>query len=202
MRRRLKSHASRGSGLGTQNLIILLLVVLIILTSADLYLDHFARRDIPTVQKQPSTQTQANRTAALQQPARDTVKVAPASTVTPAVQKPAPAPLLTDDMPAPRDIQIQILNGCGTPGIASKIRGVLRQRGFDVMTYGNAQTQDNSKTRVIARTGNNSSLLAAQRLANSLGISADQVSVDPDPNMVDIDVTLLLGADHSKLDLR
>ncbi|RJP80914.1 MAG: LytR family transcriptional regulator [Candidatus Zixiibacteriota bacterium] len=203
MRRRPRSRSAGGSLAGAQNLIILLLVVLIILTSANLYLDHFSPGAKPAAPVKPPAETsQAARTAVVETPpARDTVKVAQASTVIPAVNLPAPVPLLTDDMPAPRDIHIQILNGCGTPGIASRVRGVLRQRGFDVLTFGNAKSQDFSQTRVIARTEDPSSLLAARRVASSLNISADRVSVEPDSKLVDTNVTLILGADHNEMDL-
>ncbi|HEX7342681.1 MAG TPA: LytR C-terminal domain-containing protein, partial [bacterium] len=130
----------------------------------------------------------------------DSLKTVTGSMVA-ALNKPAPAPLLTADMPPPSEIQIQVLNGCGTPGVAGKVRGVLRQRGFDVLSFGNANSQSYEGTVIWARSELPFSELAARRLANSLGISADQVSIHENLGMGDIDVTLILGSDYQKLNL-
>jgi len=43
--------------------------------------------------------------------------------------------------------------------------------------------------------------LAARRVANALGITVDQIKIQEDPHLVDTDVTLILGADHTRLNL-
>jgi len=78
----------------------------------------------------------------------------------------------------------------------------LRKRGFDVLTFGNAQAQDYSQTVVIARSALPQGELAARRVANALGVTVDQIQIKEDPNLVDTDVTLILGADHTKLNLK
>jgi len=206
MRKPHKSRPRSGGGsspVSLQNLIVLLLVILIIINFYHLYLDHLTGKNKSAALQQRIAAAQPEKPAtASEKPFRDTLKVSPGSMVAPSVQKPAPAPLLTADLPAPGEVQIQVLNGCGIPGVASRVRSVLRERGFDVLSFGNAQKQDYARTVVIARSELPFSERAARRVANSLGISADQVSVQTDLGLGDVDVTLILGSDYQKLNLK
>ncbi len=196
------------SSVTPQNLIILLLVVLIVLVAANLYLDHLAPNHKST-QTQKSGQELRNETPTSGKTAaanprsatNDSLKTISATALVPPLVKPAIIPSLTADMPAPRDVHVQLLNGCGVPGLASRARAALRSRGFDVLTFGNAQAQDYNRTVVIARSDAPQSELAARRLANALGVTVDQISVQADPQLVDTDVTIILGADYQKLNL-
>ena len=104
-------------------------------------------------------------------------------------------------LPSPKGVKVQVLNGCDVRGLAAKVRGVLRERGFDVMSIGNARRQNYSKSLVIVRSKGNFAEQAAEVLARSLGVSNEQIRVDRDPALVDIDVTLILGMDYGKLNL-
>jgi hypothetical protein len=191
---------SGGSPANLQNLIVLLLVLLLVVNFFHLYLDHFGEKQVPQIKKQEmaSSATPQQTSSKGSQAPTDSAKTTKGSMV-PALSQPAPVPLLTADMPKPSEVQVQVLNGCGTPGVAGKIRGVLRQRGFDVLSFGNAGSQNYDKTQVVARSQLPFSELAARRLAHSLGISADQISVQENLGLGDIDVTLILGTDHQKL---
>lgn len=185
---------------GTQNLIVLLLVVLIIISCYHLYLDHFAGRRVALTTKQDLGAVKSNPPS---NPgsvaARDSLRVAPSSAAAPPIQ--IPAPLRTPDMPDPKNVHLRILNGCGTSGVAGRVRNAMRNQGFDVLSFGNAQTQNYPKTVVISHSRPPYGELAARLVASTLGISADQITVQKKGDLGDIDVTVILGADFQKLNL-
>jgi len=202
MRRSRKSRAgSGGSPVSLQNFIILLLVLLLIINFFDFYLDHFGGNKVPKATKQDMASVPPQKQAIPESKvAAESLKTVTGSLV-PAIKKPAPVPLLTADMPPPGEIQIQVLNGCGTPGIAGKVRSALRSQGFDILSFGNANSQNYEKTVIWARSALPFSEQAARRLAHMLGISADQISIQENLGMGDIDVTLILGFDYQTLNL-
>jgi hypothetical protein len=190
----------------TQNLIVLLLVLLILITSVNLYLDHFAgnskrvpvQQPVGSLQEQPKMERQ-------ELPVQNTTGTTTATMIPPVDVKPAPIETRVETeevLPEPGKIRIQILNGCGAPGIANRLRGVLRDRGFDVLTVGNAKAQNYKKSTLIARSDPPFGELAAKAVAKSLGISEEQISVKKDPALVDTDVTLVIGADYQRLNLK
>jgi hypothetical protein len=196
-RRRTRTSAKSRS-ISAQNLIILLLTVLIVITGANLYLNHFSGGPAQMA-KSTGASLQQKLTTAPQKTIVDSTKTA--SSVPATLSKPDLVPQLTADMPEPGQIHIQLLNGCGASGLATRARLSLRKRGFDVLTFGNAQAQDYSQTVIIARSPLPKGEQAARRVANALGVTVDQIKIQEDPNMVDTDVTLILGADHPKLNL-
>ena len=94
-------------------------------------------------------------------------------------------------------IRIQILNGCGVPGIARRFADCMRNKGYDVRETGNAARFNYSTSRVICRVEDAS---LARLTANDLGVA--ETSVDPDPTLVDVEVTIILGNDHRTLNCR
>jgi hypothetical protein len=86
-------------------------------------------------------------------------------------------------------VRIEVLNAGGAAGMARRATSVLREAGFDVVSYGNlSSTFDPSRpSSVIDRVGR---MDIAQAVANTLGI--DNVQSDPDPNLY-IDVSVVLG---------
>ncbi len=190
----------------TQNLIVLLLVLLILITSTNLYLDHFAGRSKQVPAQQPigavTEQPKQERPAI---PVQSTTETTNATMIPPVGAKPAPIESRVESeevLPDPGKIRIQILNGCGAPGIANRLRTVLRDRGFDVLTVGNAKAQNYKRSALIARSDPPFGELAAKAVAKSLGISEEQISVKKDPALVDTDVTLVIGADYQRLNLK
>ncbi len=168
------------------------------MTGANLFLNYFSEN---------SDQTATGSAAALKEklttaPPKTVADSSATSTSLPAQPpKPSLIPPLTADMPFPGDISIQLLNGCGVKGLATRARLSLRKRGFDILTFGNAQAQDYKQTLVIARSATPAGELAAKRVANALGVTVDQIKIEEDPHLVDTDVTLILGYDHTQLNL-
>ena len=92
-------------------------------------------------------------------------------------------------------IVIEVLNGCGIPGLAQDFGEYLRRQGFDVVRFTNAQRYDYPRTLVIAR---GSDFTRAQLVAQTLGVESRVVENMPDPSL-QLDVTLVLGHDYRGL---
>lgn len=92
-------------------------------------------------------------------------------------------------------IQLEVLNGCGVSGLATKFTDFLRTNGFDVIESGNFHNYDVQESFVIDRTGNKQH---AHQLAKALGINQSNVIQQISPNYY-LDATLVLGADYKSL---
>jgi hypothetical protein len=92
-------------------------------------------------------------------------------------------------------IRLQVQNGTGVRLMAAKAADGLRRLRYDVRETGNAQEQLD-KTRIISRVQDPGPSL---RLAQDLGLSSARIRYQEDPLLVDIDVTLILGADYQNL---
>lgn len=92
-------------------------------------------------------------------------------------------------------IQIEVLNGCGIPGIANSFTGVLRANGFDVVETGNFDHFDLAETIVISRSGVEDN---AKRVAEALGVEQINVIREESPDYY-LDVTVVIGHDYEKL---
>jgi hypothetical protein len=86
-------------------------------------------------------------------------------------------------------VRVEVLNAGGVPGVAATARDLLRDRGFDVVHYGNAPSFGEASSTVLARTGSSESALA---VAGVLGVG--EVRAEPDSSRF-ADVTVLLGSD-------
>ena len=95
-------------------------------------------------------------------------------------------------------LRIQVLNGCGVKGLARRISPTLRSWGLDVRETKNASRPDYDHSEIIDRRGQ---LDAARALADSLGIKRQYVTSEFAPNLVDIDLTLIVGSDYRRLHL-
>ena len=92
-------------------------------------------------------------------------------------------------------IQIEVLNGCGVPGIANAYTGLLRSNGFDVVETGNFETFDLKETIIISRSG---VMDNAYRVANALGVSEKNVIQESSPDYY-LDVSVVIGQDYESL---
>jgi hypothetical protein len=92
-------------------------------------------------------------------------------------------------------IQIDVLNGCGDPGIAAKCSAFLRSRGYDVVEMRNYKTFDVEHSMVIDRVGN---LQNAERVAYALGVGKDNVIQQINHDYY-VDVSVVIGADYRTL---
>ena len=96
------------------------------------------------------------------------------------------------------DIQIEILNGCGTPGIAAKFSQFLRDNRVDVVRSENADHFEYEKTILIQR---NENITGLQHVAEALQFdikNPNQVITSVDPNL-DVDLTLIIGKDYNSI---
>jgi hypothetical protein len=91
--------------------------------------------------------------------------------------------------PHGRRVSVEVLNGAGDPGAASRVTRVLRDAGYDVKTYGNAPSYDYDDTLVIDRSGVAG---AARSVADALGVT--EIVSEPRPDLF-VDATIILGRD-------
>lgn len=94
-------------------------------------------------------------------------------------------------------IQLEVLNGCGVPGLANDFTSVLRKNGFDVVETGNFKNFDMQNTVVIARTFDAEN---ARRVADALGINSENVFIEASEDFY-LDATVVIGSDYKSLKL-
>lgn len=92
-------------------------------------------------------------------------------------------------------IQLEVLNGCGVPGLANDFTSALRKNGFDVVETGNFKNFDMQNTVVIARTFDSEN---AKRVAEALGIDPQNVFVEASEDFY-LDATVVIGSDYKSL---
>jgi len=87
----------------------------------------------------------------------------------------------------PSTVHVRVENGSGTPGAASALADLLRQRGFTVVETGNAKSFDNKKTTIKGPDQK-----TAGEVAKQLPMKNPQIAVGP----VDgVDIDIVIGAD-------
>ncbi len=92
-------------------------------------------------------------------------------------------------------IQVEVLNGCGTSGVAEIFTDYLRKEKFDVVQMGNYVSFDIDKSMVIDRTGNRAN---AEKVASALGIEDKNVILQKNSDSF-LDVSVIIGKDYKKL---
>lgn len=92
-------------------------------------------------------------------------------------------------------IQVEVLNGCGTAGVADRFTDFLRKNNFDVVNTGNYISYDVDESMVIDRIGN---LANAKKIAASLGIKPKNVLSQVN-NDYFLDVSVIIGKDYFSL---
>jgi hypothetical protein len=95
-------------------------------------------------------------------------------------------------------IQLEVLNGCGEPGIANNFTNHLRNNGFDVVEVGNFERFDVEETFIISRS---SSPNNARRVASALGIPTQNIIREESSDFY-LDVTVVLGKDYQILNTK
>jgi hypothetical protein len=94
-------------------------------------------------------------------------------------------------------IQIEVLNGAGIPGLATRFTSSLRSYGFDVVETGNFDHFNVTNTLVISRNGE---MENARRVARAIGVSDQYILREESPDFY-LDVTLVIGSDFESLNL-
>lgn len=93
-------------------------------------------------------------------------------------------------------IRVEVRNGSGASGAAGKVTTFLRDEGFDVVDYGNADRFDYERTHIIDRVGTSA---AAREVATSLpGVPIES---SPDSTLF-LDVTIVIGHDLESILVR
>ncbi len=126
------------------------------------------------------------------QPAELEVDVSPPET---ASEEAATAEVTTPPMQTP--VRIEVLNGTGVARLAWRFSQRLIEQGIDVRETTNADRHNYALTRVICRS---TDLRQALHLAKLLGLPVERVEQIASPDLVDIDVTLILGADYRQFE--
>ncbi|MFQ5679350.1 MAG: LytR C-terminal domain-containing protein [Gemmatimonadota bacterium] len=85
--------------------------------------------------------------------------------------------------------RVEVLNGMGERGAAREVTSYLRERGFDVVYFGNAPRFDQARTEVLDRSG---SPALADSVARALGLDSARVRLDAE---LYLDATVILGTD-------
>jgi hypothetical protein len=96
------------------------------------------------------------------------------------------------------NIRVSIYNGCGSSGIASFWKEKLRNMKYDVRETGNTDKKY-AKTVILSRTED---MKYARQLAKSLGVKDENVIMQLNKDLVDIDITLIVGSDHKEFEKR
>lgn len=96
------------------------------------------------------------------------------------------------------NIRVSIYNGCGSSGIASFWKEKLRNMKYDVRETGNTDKKY-AKTVILSRTED---MKYARQLAKALGVKDENVIMQLNKDLVDIDVTLIVGSDHKEFEKR
>ena len=94
-------------------------------------------------------------------------------------------------------IQVEVLNGCGTPQLAARLTKKARALGLDVIDEGNAESFTYLQSMVIDRRGD---LEKARRVAEILGISNCIQQISDEPSQL-AEVSIIIGRDYEQLRL-
>lgn len=167
--------------------LIALMVVQIVL-SIGLWVDRYRDRD----EAQPAAAVKSDNPfdeLYTEQPAESAQNTEPGVVELPAVE-PVHEPIV------PAKVKVQVLNGCGKTGIARRAQQWMERNDYEVRDVGNADRQDYRSSEVINRSGN---ATAARDLARMLGIDESKIKRKAAPPGLDVDLTLIIGADNKRL---
>ncbi len=99
------------------------------------------------------------------------------------------------NVPPRQVIQIDLLNGCGVNGAASKFTNYLRARGYDVVEMKNYKTFDVKESLIIDRAGD---IETAKRVAYALGVRETNIIQQINHDYF-VDVSVVVGKDFGLL---
>ena len=91
-------------------------------------------------------------------------------------------------------IRIEILNGCKISGLAGKTADFLRGKGYDVRDFRNAP-RVYQKTTIFVRGADRE---MGKKLALTIALPEEMIKMERDPDLVDVDVSLVLGKDYKR----
>ena len=94
-----------------------------------------------------------------------------------------------------KNMQIEVLNGCGVDGVADMFTDSLRKKNIDVVNTGNYRSYNIDNSIVIDRTGD---IINAEYVAEVIGVDNKQVIQQKNKNYF-LDITLIIGKDYKQL---
>lgn len=94
-----------------------------------------------------------------------------------------------------RKVRISIMNGCRVSGLAGRWKERLIKKDYDVREVGNTK-RIHDESIVISRIDD---IRFAYALADLMGINRNKVILQKNKNIVDIDVTLVIGKDYREI---
>jgi len=92
-------------------------------------------------------------------------------------------------------IRVEILNGCGKSGVAERVTDWLRENGFDIVYFGNADSFEYEKSILLDRSGRPE---FTREVASVLGCANIEKRYD---GLLLLDVTVIVGHDWEDLKL-
>jgi len=95
-----------------------------------------------------------------------------------------------------KKLKVEVLNGCGVPGVAKEITDYLRKKDIDVVYYGNFESWNLSETLVIDRRDHN--LSHAKVIGEIIGVKENRMFPQSSPQR-QLDVTIIIGRNYSEL---
>ena len=101
------------------------------------------------------------------------------------------------DIPEPvqRNIQVEVLNGCGGRGLAASFAKTLRKQGIDVVKTGNYKSSGVKNTQIIDRVGNKE---FSMQIGEILDVKSRHIYTQKKPELL-IDATIIIGKDYKQL---
>ncbi len=91
---------------------------------------------------------------------------------------------------------VSVLNGCGATGVAKVFADALREKQYNVVAVGNAETSDYEKSVLINRGQVDSK--EVERIASVVGLSRDRI-LTIESRTAQSDVEFVVGADYKDL---
>jgi len=103
----------------------------------------------------------------------------------------------TESLALQNPLTVEILNGCGEPGLANVFASCLEAKRYRIASVGNAPDFDFAKTMIFDRCKKDVDVI--RTFQESLGLPSDRiVLVRQDQGTAD--VTLIIGCDYANLD--
>ena len=93
---------------------------------------------------------------------------------------------------------VEVLNGCGVPGMAGKFTRFLRENNIDVLNSDDADHYNYTQTLIITRTGN---VQILDKVSSLLGFDIkDKTHILNKPNSKSaFDLTVIIGSDYTSI---
>ena len=106
---------------------------------------------------------------------------------------------INDTIPAIKEhtgpVKIKILNGCGISGLASRWKYRLIKQKYDIRETGNTRERTTHSV-IISRIKD---MKPAYALAKKIGVKTENVYQISNSDLVDVDLTFIIGMDSRKL---